>query len=63
MAPAVSTKKDTVSLSSGHPEHARFIAAMREIKQKMTANADSSATSSPRKRKIHYEEAEARDLR
>lgn len=63
MAPAVSTKKESVALSAGHPEHAQFIAAMRELKSKMTANADYVGDRfAEEARKIHYEEAEARGI-
>lgn len=63
MAPAVATKKDAVALSAGHPEHAKFIEAMRELKSKMTANADYVGDKfAEEARKIHYEEAEARGI-
>lgn len=63
MAPAVASKKDTVSLSTGHPEHAKFIEAMRELRQKMTANADYVGDKfAEEARKIHYQEAEARGI-
>jgi hypothetical protein len=63
MAPAVASKKETVSLSTGHPEHAKLLEAMRELKQKMTANADYVGDKfAEEARKIHYEETEARGI-
>jgi hypothetical protein len=34
MAPAVASKKETVSLSTGHPEHAKLLEAMRSLNRK-----------------------------
>ncbi|WP_196260623.1 DUF1178 family protein [Pelagibacterium limicola] len=63
MAPAVASTRETVSLSANHPEHAKFIEAMRELRSKMTANADYVGDKfAEEARKIHYEEAEARGI-
>ncbi|WP_332711815.1 DUF1178 family protein [Pelagibacterium mangrovi] len=63
MAPAVSTGGDTVSLSSGHPDHAKFLEAMRALRRKMTAEADYVGDKfAEEARKIHYEETEARGI-
>lgn len=63
MAPAVSTKTDTVSLSSGHPDQAKFLEAMRALRKKITADADYVGDKfAEEARKIHYEEAEARGI-
>ena len=63
MAPAVTTKSEKVSLSSGHPDHAKFLDAMRALRRKMTAEADYVGDKfAEEARKIHYEEAEARGI-
>lgn len=63
MAPAVSTGGDKVSFSAGHPEHAKFVDAMRTLRRKMTAEADYVGDKfAEEARKIHYEEAEARGI-
>lgn len=63
MAPAVATKKETMSLSSGHPDQAKFLDAMRTLRKKMTADADYVGDKfAEEARKIHYEEAEARGI-
>lgn len=63
MAPAVSTKAEKVSLASGHPDHAKFLDAMRALRKKMTDNADYVGDKfAEEARKIHYEEAEARGI-
>lgn len=63
MAPAVSSKSDSVSLSSGHPDHAQFVAAMRKLRQKMTSEADYVGDKfAEEARKIHYAEADARGI-
>ena len=63
MAPAVTTKSETVSLSSGHPDHAKFVEAMRTLRRKMTAEADYVGDKfAEEARKIHYEETEARGI-
>lgn len=63
MAPAVSTGGDKVSFATGHPEHAKFVDAMRTLRRKMTAEADYVGDKfAEEARKIHYKEAEARGI-
>ncbi len=63
MAPAVSASRDKVSLASGHPDHARYLDALRALRQKMTANADYVGDKfAEEARKIHYAETAARGI-
>lgn len=63
MAPAVSTSRDKVSLSSGHADQAKYREALRALRQKMTDSADYVGDKfAEEARKIHYEEAEARGI-
>ena len=63
MAPAVAKSDDKVSVSAGHPEHAKMVQAMRALRQKLTADADYVGDRfAEEARKIHYEEAEARGI-
>ncbi|RDE08849.1 DUF1178 family protein [Pelagibacterium lacus] len=63
MAPAVSTREEKVSLSSSHPDHVRHLAALRQLRRKMTEHADYVGDKfAEEARKIHYEEAEARGI-
>lgn len=63
MAPAVSTSKDKVSLSAGHPDHAKYLEALRALRQKMTESADYVGDKfAEEARKIHYDETEARGI-
>ncbi len=63
MAPAVSTKRDAVSLSTGSPDHAKYVEALRSLRQKVTESADYVGDKfAEEARKIHYEETEARGI-
>lgn len=68
MAPAISTKREgapekQVALSAGHPERAQLLAAMRTLKQKLTADADYVGDKfAEEARKIHFNETEERGI-
>src|SRR5688572_3537440 len=40
MAPAVGRSSEKMSLSAGHPDHAKIQAAMRALREKVTSEAD-----------------------
>jgi len=64
MAPAVSrASSEKVSLSIGHPEHAKLREAMQALRNKVTTEADYVGDKfAEEARKIHYEEAEKRGI-
>lgn len=63
MAPAVTTRADTVSLSAGHPDRAKLVAAMRALREKVTSEADYVGDKfAEEARKIHYNEVEAHGI-
>jgi hypothetical protein len=65
MAPAVakSSRSDTVSLSIGHPEHARIRAMMRQLREKVVSEADYVGSKfAEEARKIHFKEVEAHGI-
>jgi hypothetical protein len=64
MAPAVSrASSDKVSLSIGHPEHARIRAAMRALREKVISEADYVGDKfAEEARKIHFKDVEARGI-
>jgi hypothetical protein len=64
MAPAVSrANSDKVALSSGHPEHAKLVEAMRALRTKMISEADDVGDKfAEEARKIHFKEVEARGI-
>ena len=64
MAPAVSrTGSDKVSLSAGHPDHARMREAMIALRRKVTSEADYVGDKfAEEARKIHFEEVEPRGI-
>ncbi|UJQ93852.1 DUF1178 family protein [Mariluticola halotolerans] len=64
MAPAVARKSsDTVALSSGHPQQAELRAAMKALRDKVTAEADYVGDRfASEARKIHDQESEKRGI-
>lgn len=63
MAPALAKREEKVTFSAGHPEHAKVIAAMRRLREKLTSEADYVGDKfAEEARKIHYEEADARGI-
>ena len=64
MAPAVSTAKtEKMAFSSGSPDHAKYLEALRSLRRKMTDNADYVGDKfAEEARKIHYEKSEARGI-
>jgi hypothetical protein len=64
MAPAISrASSDKVSLSIGHPEHARLRAAMRALRDKVISEADYVGDKfAEEARKIHFKDVEARGI-
>jgi hypothetical protein len=63
MAPALNRSSGKMAMASGHPEHARILAAMRALKQKLVSEADYVGDKfAEEARKIHYEEADPRGI-
>jgi len=64
MAPAVAARKpNRVSLSTGHPEHARIRKAMRKLRDKVTSEAEYVGEKfADEARKIHLNETPARGI-
>ncbi|MCD7061243.1 DUF1178 family protein [Pelagibacterium xiamenense] len=65
MAPALSraAESEKVSLSAGHPDRAKMLEAMRQLRAKLTADADYVGDKfAEEARKIHYNEAEERGI-
>jgi hypothetical protein len=64
MAPAVArTDQQKISLSSSHPEAAKFRELLRAYRQKVVSEADYVGDKfAEEARKIHFEEAEARGI-
>lgn len=64
MAPAVArTDGERVSLSSSHPDAAKFRDMLREYRQKVTSQADYVGDKfAEEARKIHFQEVEARGI-
>jgi hypothetical protein len=65
MAPAVATsrKKDSVRLAANVPEHPELAAALRQLRQHLTENADYVGPKfAEEARRIHYNEAEKRGI-
>lgn len=63
MAPAVGRSRETLPVSSGHPDQARILAAMRALKKKLMSEADYVGDRfAEEARKIHYEEADPRGI-
>ena len=63
MAPAVTRTPEKVALSAGHPDHAKLIAAMRALKNKITSEADYVGEKfAEEARKMHYGESEQRSI-
>ena len=64
MAPAIrSTKSEKVSLSIGHPEHAKLREAMQALRTKVTTEADYVGDKfAEEARKIHFKEVDARGI-
>jgi len=64
MAPAVSRAgSDKVALSAGHPMHAQLRAAMLELRNKVTAEADYVGDRfAEEARKIHFKEVDQRGI-
>jgi len=64
MAPAVSrANSEKVSLSIGHPEHARLREALQALRNKVTSEADYVGDKfAEEARKIHFKDIEARGI-
>jgi hypothetical protein len=64
MAPSVSRAgSEKLSLSAGHPEHAKIRDAMIALRNKVTSEADYVGDKfAEEARKIHFKEAEARGI-
>jgi hypothetical protein len=64
MAPAVSRAgSEKMELSSGHPNHAEYMALMRTLRTKMISEADNVGDKfAEEARKIHFKEVEARGI-
>jgi len=64
MAPAVSrASSEKVSLSIGHPEHAKLREAMQALRNKVTTEADHVGDKfAEEARKIHFKEADPRGI-
>ncbi|HUV33216.1 MAG TPA: DUF1178 family protein, partial [Devosiaceae bacterium] len=64
MAPAVSkSRNQTVSLTTGHPEHHQIRAEMRRLRKKLTSNAEYVGDKfAAEARRIHLQEAESRGI-
>lgn len=64
MAPAVNrANSGKLSLSAGHPEHAKLREALRALRQKVTSEADYVGDKfADEARKIHFKEADPRGI-
>jgi hypothetical protein len=64
MAPAVSrANSEKVSLSIGHPEHAKLREALKALRQKVMSEADYVGDKfAEEARKIHFKDVEARGI-
>jgi len=63
MAPAVTRTPEKMPVSAGHPDQAQLLAAMRELRRKVTSQADYVGDKfAEEARKMHFKEIDARGI-